>query len=425
MGFLKKIKRIWKYLGVGLISGAADDDPAGITTYAIAGTRLGFSSLWTAFFTYPLMTAIQEMAARIGIVTKTGLAGILKRYYSFLILIIVTLLMIAANTFNIGADISGMSAATNLIIPSVNKKIFAVIYSILIICLTIFLSFKKLIKYFKWLSLTLVFYVITAFFVSHNWFEIFKRIVSPQLSLNKETISIIIAIFGTTIAPYLFFWGATEEATEEKIHHHNHSKNKINDEKLKNELNLMEKEIAFGMFFSNFIMFFVMILSATLFFNKIENIKTIEELSRLLNPLLGRFAQIIFTIGIIGSGLLVIPILAGNSGYIIAEIFNWQAGLEKKFQQARKFYLVFVLSILIALIMNFFNFDPVKFLFYTAIFYGIISPVLILVIILIANNKKIMGAYRNNKITNILGIATFIVITIGVVLFFILGEVRT
>ncbi|OHB17586.1 MAG: hypothetical protein A2913_00555 [Parcubacteria group bacterium RIFCSPLOWO2_01_FULL_40_65] len=416
MGLLKKLKRIWRYFGPGLITGAADDDPAGIATYAIAGTKLGFSSLWTAFFTFPLMTAIQEMCARIGIITKMGLAGVLKKHYPFILLIFIALLMVSSNIFNIGADISGMSAATNLIVPFISPKIFSLIYSGLIVYLMITLNFKKMIRYFKWLSVTLLFYIATAFFVSHDWGEILKFIITPKLILNKETLSIIIAVFGTTISPYLFFWQTTEEAIEEKNHHHEHWH--IHDEKLKKEMTHMEKDVAFGMFFSNLIMFFVMALAATLFFNKAVTIETIDGLSRLLEPLLGKFGQFVFTLGIVGTGLMAIPILSLGSAYILAETFGWSEGLSKKFHRAKEFYLVIIISTALALLMNYFGFNPVKLLFYTALFHGIISPPLILTILSISNNKKIMGTYVNSSISNILGFGAFLIMTVAVIIFF-------
>ena len=418
MGLLKKLKKVWRFLGPGFITGAVDDDPVGITTYAIAGSKLGFSSLWTAFFTYPLMTAVQEMCARIGIITKMGLAGVLKKHYPFLLLILIAFLMVSGNILNIGADISGMSAVTNLLIPWISDKVFALIYSLLIVYLMVFLSFKKLIKYFKWLSLTLLFYMAAALLVSHDWSEVLKYIITPELTLNKETISLIIAVFGTTISPYLFFWQTTEEAIEEKNHHHEHWH--IHDEKLKKEIIHMKEDVSLGMFFSNLIMFFVMILAATLFFSKGVDIGSINELSGLLEPLLGPVGQLIFTFGIVGTGLLVIPVLAASSAYILAETFNWREGLEKKFHRAKEFYLVIVLSTLLALIMNYFGFNPIKLLFYTALFHGIISPFLILTILSISNNKKIMGTYVNSSLSNILGFGAFMIMTIAVILFFVL-----
>ena len=418
MAFIKKLKRIWRYLGAGFITGAVDDDPAGIATYAIAGSKLGFSSLWTAFFTYPLMTAVQEMCARIGIITKMGLAGVLKKHYPFLFLVLVAFLMVSGNILNIGADISGMSVSTNLIIPWISSRILALFYSLLIVYFMIFWDFKKLVKYFKWLSLTLLFYMAAALFVSHDWSEVLKYIITPDLTLNKETISLIIAVFGTTISPYLFFWQTTEEAIEEKNHHHEHWH--IHDEKLKKEITHMEKDVAFGMFFSNLIMFFVMMLAATLFFGKTISVESIDGLSRLLEPLLGQAGQFIFTLGIVGTGLLVIPVLAASSAYILAETFNWKEGLEKKFLRAKEFYLVIVLSTVFALIMNYFNLNPVKLLFYTAFFHGLISPFLILTILSISNNKKVMGAYVNSSLSNILGFGAFMIMTVAVIFYFVL-----
>lgn len=416
---LKKIKRFWRYLGAGLITGAADDDAAAITTYAIAGTRLGLSSLWTVFFTFPLMSAVQEMSARIGMVTKTGLAGVIKKNYPAWVLAVVVLLMVSSNIFNIGADISGMSAASNLIIPSVETKVFNLIYAGAIVFLVIFLSFKKIVRYFKWLVLTLIFYVASALFISHDWLNIFQKIFNPGLLLNKESVSIIVAIFGTTIAPYLFFWQTSQEAFEEKSHRHNHNLN-YNDQQLDREVSRMRIDVTFGMFFSNLIKFFIIILATTLFFNTSVRIQTIDELSLLLKPLLGDFGQFIFTLGIVGTGLLIIPILAAGSAYILAETFQWQAGLEKKFNRAKEFYLVIIISTILALVMNYFGLNPVRLLFYTAFIHGLISPVLILMILIISNNKKIMGNYKNGKSSNILGFGAFSAMTLAIVLLLLL-----
>ncbi len=418
MIFVKSLKRFWKHLGGGLISGASDDDAAAITTYAIAGTRLGFSSLWTAFFTFPLMTAIQEMSARIGMVTQMGLAGVLKKYYSNWLLGLIVLIMISTNVLNIGADLSGMSAATNLIFPQISIRFLDIAYALVIVILIIFLDFKRIIKYFKWLALTLIFYIIAALMISHNWAEVFNKVISPNLIINRETISIIIAVFGTTLAPYMFFWQTSQEAYEEKSLYHNH--NLRHDRQLDHEISRMRKDVTFGMFFSNFIMFFIIVLAATLFFNTDIQIRTIDELSRILKPLLGDLGQFVFTLGIVGTGFLVIPILAAGSAYILSETFNWRAGLEKKFKRAKEFYLVIIVSAILALFLNYLGINPVKLLFYTALFHGLVLPFLIFAIILMANNRKIMGSYTNGKFSNALGYFALIFMTAAVILFFII-----
>ena len=416
MGFVKKAKKFWKYLGAGFISGASDDDAAAITAYTIAGTRLGFSSLWTVFFTFPLMTAVQTMSARIGMVAKMGLAGVLKKYYSRWLLGLIGAIMISTNILNIGADLSGMSAATNLIIPGVSARILDVVYASIIILLIISWDFKRIIKYFKWLALTLLFYIAAALMVSYDWSEIFKKIAFPALILNKETVSIIIAIFGTTLAPYMFFWQTSQEAFEEKDHHHNH--NFQNDKKLEKEIKHMAGDVTFGMFFSNLIKFFIMLLATTLFFGSGVKIQTIDEISRLLKPLLGDFGQLVFTLGIIGTGFLIIPILAAGSAYILSETFGWSGGLEKKFKKAKEFYLVIIVSTILAMTLNYLGFNPVRLLFYTAFFHGLILPPLIFTILLISNNKKIMGSYTNGKWSNGLGYFALLFMSALVILFF-------
>jgi len=416
MNLLKAIRRFWRNLGAGLISGASDDDPAAITTYAIAGTRLGFSSLWTAFFTFPLMTAIQEMSARIGLVTKMGLAGVLKKHYSGWLLGLIVIMMVSTNVLNIGADLFGMSAATNLLAPEIPVRALDIIYSLTIVLLIIFLDFKKIIKYFKWLALTLLFYVAASLTISHEWSEIFKRIAFPALIFNRETVSIIIAIFGTTLAPYMFFWQTSQEAFEEKDHRHNHDL--YSDKKLEKEIRHTAGDVTFGMFFSNLIMLFIIILAATLFFGTNIKIQTIGEISGLLEPLLGGFGRLVFALGIIGTGFLAIPILAAGSAYILSETFGWRSGLEKEFKKARGFYLIIIISTILALILNYLGFNPVSLLFYTAFFHGLILPPLILAILLISNNKKIMGSYTNGKFSNALGYITFFFMSAAVILFF-------
>ncbi|MBI4117413.1 MAG: divalent metal cation transporter [Parcubacteria group bacterium] len=416
MGFAKGIKKFWKYLGAGFISGASDDDAAAITTYAIAGTRLGFSSLWTVFLTFPLMTAVQEMSARIGLASKMGLAGVLKNYYSRWLLGLIVLIMISTNVLNIGADLSGMSAATNLIIPGVSARILDIIYASVMVLLIIFWDFKKIIRCFKWLALTLLFYIAAALMISHDWSEIFRKIAFPVLILNKETVSIIIAIFGTTLAPYMFFWQTSQEAFEEKDHRHNHRLQ--GDKKLEKEIRHMAGDVTFGMFFSNLIKFFIMLLATTLFFGSGVKIQTIDEISRLLRPLLGDFGQLVFTLGIIGTGFLIIPILAAGSAYILSETFGWPLGLDKKFKKARGFYLVIIVSTALAMILNYFGFNPVKLLFYTAFFHGLILPPLIFTILLISNNKKIMGSYTNGRFSNALGYIALLFMSAAVILFF-------
>lgn len=421
MAILKKIRRFWKYLGAGFISGASDDDAAAITTYAIAGTRLGFSSLWTAFFTFPLMTAIQEMSARIGMVTQMGLAGVLKRYYSTWLLGLIVAIMVSTNVLNIGADLSGMSAATNLLLPQVPVKVLDVVYALAVVLFIVFLDFKKIVKYFKWLALTLLFYIAAALMIYHDWGQVFSSIVFPELELNRETISIIIAIFGTTLAPYMFFWQTTEEAVYEETHGHDHNIRGRGDERLEKEIRHMRGDVTFGMFFSNVIMFFIIVLAATLFFsNNGIRIETIDQLSRLLGPLLGDFGQIVFTLGIIGTGFLVIPILAAGSAYILSETFDWQGGLDKSFKRAKGFYLVIIVSTVLAIFLNYLGINPVKLLFYTAFFHGLVLPPLIFAILAIANNKKIMGSYTNGKFSNDLGYLALIFMSAAVIVYFVI-----
>ncbi len=400
-----KLRKIFRILGPGLITGASDDDPSGIATYSQAGASLGFGLLWTALLTFPLMASIQEMCARIGIVTETGLTTTLRKYYSKNLLYLMLLFSFPAITLNIGADIQGMSAVAKLFFPKIPNFIFSILITISLAFIIVKFSYKKIARILKWLCITLLLYIIVPFSVKVNWFDVLKSTVIPTIHFDKAFFEIFVAILGTTISPYLFFWQATMEAEDIS-----HKKNIIINKKI---IHRMEADIDFGMFFSNLIMFFIILSTGSVLFTAgITQIETVEQAAKALEPLTGKLTYIFFSAGVIGTGFLAIPILSGSLSYILAETFGWQKGLDKKFIEAKGFYVTILVSLIIGMSLDFLGVSPIKMLIYTAILYGLTAPVLIAVILHICNNKKIMGNHTNKKWSNILGGITLILMTI-------------
>ena len=398
-------------MGPGLITGASDDEPSGIATYTIAAAKYGLASLWMALFTLPLMITIQEMSARIGRVSNLGLAGNMKKHYPRWLLFSIAFLIVTVNTINIGADMSGMAQSVALILPF-SEKITAIIITIIILLVTIILPYQKIFSIFKWLALSLFVYVIAVFTVQENWADIWRHLFVPTILFNRDFFLIMTAFFGTTIAPYLFFWQANQEVEEKII---NQCKpGRVCKLKSVTEGELVELRIdtRVGMTFSNLITFCIIILtSSTLFRAGLHNVETLKDAAEALKPIAGEYAYLLFTTGIISSGFLAIPILAGSAAYVIAEIFGWSQGLNKTFNRAKEFYGVIIASTLVGLIIPLLGLHPVKALFYTAILYGLISPIIIAMIIHMANNPKIMGRHVNSKSTNILGRITLVVMS--------------
>lgn len=414
---MSRLGSFWRKIGPGLVTGAADDDPAGVVIYSQVGAQTGFHLLWMALITFPLMTVVQEMCARIGLVTGHGLAGNLRRSYSRSLLIILVLLVVIGNTLNIGADIAAMAAATNLLIP-VPEPILAIIYSGLIIFALLYSSYQAIANVLKWVALTLLVYLIVPFFVQTDWLAALQRTLVPQFSLSKENIALIVAVFGTTISPYLFFWQASMEV-EDKA-------GKVNRLFLhwfvrKRELDDMKQDVAVGMLLSNVVMWFIIVTAAVaLNANGVTNISTTREAAEALRPLAGDLAYIIFSLGVVSIGFLAIPVLAGSSSYALAETLNWKVGLNKKFHQAPQFYLVIIISTLVGLLIPLLGIDPIKALFFTGIFYGATAPILIFVILHVANNRRIMGKYVNSPTTNIVGYLTFFIMSVALLALMVL-----
>ena len=403
--FLTKIKKTLGILGPGLVTGASDDDPSGIATYSQAGAQFGLSTLWTALLTFPLMAAIQGMCARIGIVTSQGLTVTLKQHYSKPLLYTMLLFSFPAITLNVGADIQGMGAVANMIFPKVPVSIFCVSFTAILIFVIIKYPYQKIAMILKWLCLSLLLYIIAPFMVKQDWVSVAKNTFIPTIKFNKEFFSIIVAILGTTISPYLFFWQATMEA--ESIAH---SKRKMIVNK--RVLTDMKADVNIGMFLSNLVMFFIILTTGSILYNAgIRQIDTVDQAAKALEPLTGKLTYLIFAIGVVGTGLLAIPVLAGSQSYMLAETFGWQAGLDKKFPQAKGFYIAIIFSLLVGLSLDFFGISPIKALLYTAISYGLTAPVLIAIILHIGNNKKIMKENTNSRLSNILGFITLILMT--------------
>lgn len=400
-----KFMRFWKLLGPGLITGASDDDPSGIATYSQAGAAFGLSTLWTALIAFPLMASIQQMCARIGLVTSQGLTGTLKKNYPRPVLYLMLLFSFPAIIMNIGADIAGMGAVGNLLFPAIEATFFSVVFTIILLVLIVYLPYQKIASTLKYLCVVLLVYLIVPFLYEQDLTEILKATFIPTIQFNKEYIGILVGILGTTISPYLFFWQASMEVEEMK----HKKKHLMVNKKIINE---MKEDVDFGMSFSGLVMFFIILTTGTVLFKSgIHQIETVEQAAMALKPLAGNSAYLLFAIGVIGTGLLAIPVLSGSLSYIITETFGWEQGLDKKFHEAKAFYIVIAISLILGLSLNYIGISPIKALLYTAILYGLTAPVLIAIILHISNNKNVMGEYTNGRTANILGITAFLIMT--------------
>ncbi|WP_235903532.1 NRAMP family divalent metal transporter [Taibaiella lutea] len=353
------------------------------------------------------MASIQGMCARIGLVTSQGLTVTLKQHYSRFLLYSMLLFSFPAITLNIGADIQGMGAVAHMLIPKVPAPVFSVIVTAVLMFIIIRFPYQKIAMILKWLCLSLFLYLIVPFMMHQDWAEIFKRTFIPTLKFNKEFLSIIVAILGTTISPYLFFWQTTMEAEDIA-----HGKKSIYVNK--RMLSDMKTDVNVGMFLSNMVMFFMILTTGSvLFTHGIRQIDTVEQAAKALEPLAGKLTYLIFTLGVLGTGMLAIPVLAGSQSYMLAETFGWEAGLDKKFTQAKSFYVSIIISLIVGLSLDFFGVSPIKALIFTAIAYGLTAPVMIAVILHIGNNKKIMKEHTNSKLSNFLGFTTLLIMTVA------------
>ncbi len=409
----KQKKNIWKSLGPGFITGASDDDPSGIATYSQAGAGFGLTTLWTALITFPLMASIQGMCARIGMVTCSGLTTTLKKHYPKALLYVFVIISFPAIILNIGADIAGMGAVANMLCPSIHSIIFSFLFVILLIVCLIYFSYKRIAFVLKWLCLTLMLYIIVPFLIKQDGWAVLKATFLPPIKWSNDYIAILVAILGTTISPYLFFWQASEEEEDRA----SKGKTIMVD---KADITDMRFDTNVGMFFSNFVMYFIILATGSVLFPAgIKTINTVQDAASALKPIAGNLAYLLFAVGVIGTGLLAIPVLAGSVSYMLAETFGWKEGLNKKWHDAKGFYLILAISIVIGFAINLFGIDPIKALIFTAIAYGVTAPLLIAIILHICNNKKIMGEFTNNRLSNTLGWITLILMTVAAVALFV------
>lgn len=402
------IKNFFKNVGPGIITGSSDDDPSGIATYSQAGAQAGYGFLWSALLTFPLMVAVQEMCARIGLATGKGLAGNLRDHFPKPVLYFLTFLVLIGSTINIGADLAGMAAAANLLIP-LPTLAWIVVFSLIVVLAMVLLPYHKFAAILKWLTFGLLAYILVPFATKVDWGEVLVATLIPTLQWNKESILILVAILGTTISPYLFFWQASMEVEEERD-----KKKKNSWTVTKHEIKLMREDVGFGMFVSNLVMMFIMIATATtLFRNGITNIESAEQAASALRPFAGDAAYLLFALGIIGTGFLAVPVLAGAASYAIAEIFGWREGFDNQFNRAKGFYLVVIASTLVGASLSFLGVNPISMLIYTAVIYGLIAPVLILFIWILANKKEAMGDKTNGLLSNSVVGLTLLLMTLA------------
>lgn len=424
---LFSIRNFGKSLGPGVITGASDDDPSGIATYSQAGAKFGLGLLWTALFQLPMMIVVQEMCARIGLVTGKGLAKVIKDRYSYKLAYPISTLLLIANTINIGADIGAMAASTKLVVPDIPIVLATIIYSAIIISAEIFIPYTKYARLLRYLTISLFAYVATAIIVGGNFTQIFLATVIPHIEFTPGYAMMFVAIFGTTISPYLFFWQSSEEAEEDVARHKIRDIGEGKPEISKKEIMTMKKDVAVGMLFSQLITWVIMITTAgSLHMNGITDIQTADQAAQALEPLVkifpysGQLSKAIFALGIIGTGLLAIPVLAGSSAYALSETLGWKEGLGKKFRKAKSFYLVIIFSTIIGLWIALSNIDPIQALIYAAVINGIVAVPILFVILKISNDKTILVERTNGLFSKIVGWITFAIMTISVIAFLIL-----
>lgn len=396
-----RLRRFLAELGPGITTGAADDDPSGIGTYTTAGASLGFATLWTAILTFPLMAVVQFLCAKVGLVSGTGLAGVLRNHYSKKVLYPAVLGLVVANTINAGADLGAIAAGLNLLVPIPTTLMITPI-ALLIVGLQIWGSYRLIARIFKWLALTLFAYIGAAFLAHPPWSKVLHATFVPQFSLDGKYLVTLVAILGTTISPYLFFWEASQEVEEEiKL---GRKTLEAREGATYAELRTAAWDTNVGMFFCNIVFYFVILASAaTLHTAGKTDIQSAADAAQALKPLAGPAASILFALGLIGSGFLAVPVLTGSCAYAVAETFGWECSLDDKPREARQFYTVIAISTLLGLFINFIGINPISALFWTAVINGLISPPLLVVIMLITNNRRVMGDKVNSRIENVFG----------------------
>lgn len=391
----------WKRLGPGIVTGASDDDPSGIATYTQAGARFGYSFLWVAILSFPLMVAIQEMCARIGLVTRKGLTRVIREHYPPLFHRLVLAVSVPAILFNIGANLSAMGAVTEMLVPGLHPLLSIPLMTLLIGLSMVFFNYRRIAAVLKWLCLSLFCYFFIPFLSDPDWRAALYGSLAPSFEINLDTLLMFTALMGTTISPYLFFWQTSMEVEEHKWMRHN---------KLDNEIRLMRGDVNLGMGLSNLIFYFIVLSAAsTLYRSGAQGIGTVAEAAAALRPLAGDSAYLLFALGIIGTGLLSIPVLAGTLGYLLSESFGWKEGLNRQFHQAKGFYTTIGLALFIAMLLPLTNIQPIQALVWSAVLYGLTAPVLIAILLSICNKRSIMGTHTNGKLANFTGVLTLLI----------------
>lgn len=413
-----RARNLSRIVGPGVITGFSDDDSSGIGTYSAAGAKFNLGQAWLTLYQLPMMIAVQEMCGRLGMVTGKGLAGNMKKFFHRYWLYIAVGLLVFANTMNIGADISAMAESSKMVLGG-NIDLWAIGITVGIILLEVLVPYGVYVGILKWLTIPFFAYFIVAFMMPQDWIAIFKSVVLPHVEFNKDFLIVMVGFLGTTISPYLFFWQTSEEVEEEvkvgKIVEMGQKVGKMG----RGDLNRMRIDTYVGMIFSQAIaLFIVMACAATLFKHGITDINSAQEAALALKPLAGNGAYLLFAVGIIGAGLMGVPVLAGSAAYALSETFNWKEGLFHKFKDAYLFYAVIIFSTLLGLAINFIGINPMKALLYSAVVNGVVAVPLIAFITILANKKKVMGKYKNKPISNILGWVTFVVMLIASVLMF-------
>jgi len=405
----------FRNLGPGLITGAADDDPSGVSTYSVAGASFGYLPLWTAVLSFPLMTAVQLMCARLGMVTGLGLAGVIRRRYSPVVLWAACALLVVANIINIAADLGGMAAATRLV-TGAPTALTVPAYGIAIVVLLMWWSYRAIARVFKWLTLVLLAYVVTAFVARVDWRLALYATLVPRVEWSRAFFSVLVAILGTTISPYLFFWQAAQEVEEERAMGRDFAHRQGATPE---ELTSARTDVLTGMFASNAIMYFIILTTAaTLHATGRTSIATAQQAAEALRPVAGAAAYWLFTLGLIGTGMLAVPVLAGSCAYAIAEAAAWRGSLDRRPWQAGRFYLVLTTSVLLGIAITYVGLDAIKLLFTTAVINGVLAPPLILVVLLLTSDRTVIGDATNSRTLSVMGwIALVVMVAAAVVLF--------
>ncbi len=402
----KRAGQYWNTLGPGLVTGASDDDPSGIATYSQTGAQYGPQLLWLSWLTFPLMATIQEMCARIGIVTGRGLAANINHHYSRRILYFVTILLFAANAFNIGADLGAMAQGAQLILPKANFSLLVIFFALVSLLLQVYTTYARYSRYLKYLAFVLFAYIASALLSDLDWESILHHTVTPTLAFSKDQLFLVCAILGTTISPYLFFWQTSQEVEEQTLRTHREERG-WHQRPSRAAVRRMQADVWSGMLLSNVVMFFIIAACAgTLYAHGVTNITTAAQAAAALRPLAGDAAYVLFAVGIIGTGMLAIPVLAGSTSYAIAESFGWKHGLYKTLKEAHAFYGVMIVSMLLGILLNFIGLDPIKALIYSAVGNGLIAPIVLFFIVRLSSDPDVMRDHVNRKRTTLVGWAT-------------------